>query len=170
MAVRKAWCYCIRPRVVSNFLGDRATRSFLSIPDRDKQYPFLQNLQTDTGICLASYSVGSEVSYVGEEVQLMTRLLLVLRWKISGTVPIKCGLGWCSGYGTALLVGRSRDRSSVASLQIFSVATDGTMCPGVDSASKNEYQENSWGRRRTVRKGDDLTTFIVPKVEKTQEP
>jgi hypothetical protein len=21
---------------------------------------------------------------------------------------------------------------------------DGTMCPGVDSASKNEYQENSW--------------------------
>jgi hypothetical protein len=26
-------------------------------------------------------------------------------------------------------------------LQIFSVATDGTMCPGVDSASKNEYQD-----------------------------
>jgi hypothetical protein len=25
-------------------------------------------------------------------------------------------------------------------LGIFSVATDGTMCPGVDSASKNEYQ------------------------------
>jgi hypothetical protein len=24
-------------------------------------------------------------------------------------------------------------------LGIFSVATDGTMCPGVDSASKNEY-------------------------------
>jgi hypothetical protein len=35
-----------------------------------------------------------------------------------------------------------------------------------DSASKNEYQENSWGWRRPVRKGDDLTTFIVPKVEK----
>ena len=30
------------------------------------------------------------------------------------------------------------------SLGIFSEATDGTMCPGVDSASKNEYQENSW--------------------------
>jgi hypothetical protein len=28
---------------------------------------------------------------------------------------------------------------------IFSEATDGTMCPGVDLASKNEYQENSWG-------------------------
>jgi hypothetical protein len=27
----------------------------------------------------------------------------------------------------------------------FSEATDGSMCPGVDSASKNEYQENFWG-------------------------
>jgi hypothetical protein len=42
--------------------------------------------------------------------------------------------------------------------------------PVVDSTSKNEYQENSWGWRRPVRKGDDLTTFIVPKVEKIQEP
>jgi len=42
--------------------------------------------------------------------------------------------------GTALLVGRSRDRFPVVSLGIFSVATDGTMCPGVDSASKHEYQ------------------------------
>ena len=41
---------------------------------------------------------------------------------------------------TALLVGRSRDRFPVASLGIFSVATDRKMCPGVDSASKNEYQ------------------------------
>ena len=37
-----------------------------------------------------------------------------------------------------LLFGRSRDRFPVVSLGIFSVATDGTMCPGVDSASKNE--------------------------------
>jgi hypothetical protein len=28
----------------------------------------------------------------------------------------------------------------VVTLGIFSVAIDGTMCPGVDSASKNEYQ------------------------------
>jgi len=28
----------------------------------------------------------------------------------------------------------------VVSLGIFSVAADRTMCPGVDSASKNEYQ------------------------------
>jgi hypothetical protein len=46
---------------------------------------------------------------------------------------------------TALLDGGSRDRSPVVSLEIFSEATDGTMCSGVDSASKNEYQENSWG-------------------------
>jgi hypothetical protein len=26
----------------------------------------------------------------------------------------------------------------------FRGASDGTMCPGVDSASKNEYQEFSW--------------------------
>jgi hypothetical protein len=44
----------------------------------------------------------------------------------------------------ALLVGRSRDRFPVVSLGIFSEATDAAMCPGVDSASKNEYQENSW--------------------------
>ena len=40
----------------------------------------------------------------------------------------------------------------------------------VDSASKNKYQVNSWGWRRPVRKGDDLTTFIVPNVETIQEP
>ena len=34
------------------------------------------------------------------------------------------------------------------------------MCPGVDSAFKNEYQ---------VRKDDDLTTFIVPIVMKNPE-
>jgi hypothetical protein len=51
------------------------------------------------------------------------------------------------------------------SLETFSVATEGTMCPGVDSASKNEYQENSW----PVCKGEDLTTFRVPKVMKNPE-
>jgi hypothetical protein len=39
----------------------------------------------------------------------------------------------------------SSHRSPVMSLDVFSEATDKTMCPGVDSASKNEYQENSWG-------------------------
>jgi hypothetical protein len=41
----------------------------------------------------------------------------------------------------ALLVGRSRDRSPVVSLVIFSVVpSDRTMCPEVESASENEYQ------------------------------
>ena len=47
---------------------------------------------------------------------------------------------------TKLLVGGSRDRSPVVSLGIFSVAIDGTMCPGVDSASKNEYQKTPGGK------------------------
>jgi len=34
----------------------------------------------------------------------------------------------------------------VLSLEIFSVAPDGTMCPGVESASENEYQGFSWGK------------------------
>jgi hypothetical protein len=44
------------------------------------------------------------------------------------------------------------------------------MCPGVDSASKNEYQDISEDKDGRVRKGDDLTTLIVPKVEKIQKP
>jgi hypothetical protein len=63
-----------------------------------------------------------------------------------------------------------KKKSPVVSLGIFSEATNGTMCPGVDWASKNERQENSWGWRQPVRKGDGLTTFIVPKVKKIQEP
>ena len=51
---------------------------------------------------------------------------------------------------TALLVGRARDRSPVVSLMTFSEATDGTMCPGIYSASKNEYQENSEGVKKAV--------------------
>jgi hypothetical protein len=40
----------------------------------------------------------------------------------------------------------SRDRFPVVSLGIFSEATDGTMCPGIDSASENEYQETPGGK------------------------
>jgi hypothetical protein len=42
------------------------------------------------------------------------------------------------------------------SLGIFSEATYGIMCPVVDSAFTNEYQENPWEKRRPVRKADDL--------------
>ena len=48
--------------------------------------------------------------------------------------------------GAALLVGRSRDRSPVVSLGIFSEASDKSMLPGVDSASKNEYQDIPGGK------------------------
>jgi hypothetical protein len=48
------------------------------------------------------------------------------------------------GPGVALQVDGSRDRFPVVSLRIFSGSFDSSMCPGVDSASKNEYQENSW--------------------------
>jgi hypothetical protein len=49
---------------------------------------------------------------------------------------------------------------------IFPVASDSSMCPGVDSASKNEYQDNPGGKGgRCVR----LTTyhFHVPIVKKS---
>jgi hypothetical protein len=36
--------------------------------------------------------------------------------------------------------------------EAFSETTDVTMCPGVDSASKNEYQDIPWGKEgRCVR-------------------
>jgi hypothetical protein len=51
---------------------------------------------------------------------------------------------------------------------IFSVATDGTMCPGVDSASKNEYQGFPLGGEggRCVR----LTTYHPRSVERQENP
>ena len=48
----------------------------------------------------------------------------------------------------------------------FSLASDSSMCPGVDSASKNEYQDNPGGKGgRCVR----LTTYHlhVPIVKKS---
>jgi hypothetical protein len=54
-----------------------------------------------------------------------------------------------------LQVRRSRDGFPV-SPGIFLVASDSSMCPGVDSASKNEYLDNSGGKGgRCVR----LTTY-----------
>jgi hypothetical protein len=53
----------------------------------------------------------------------------------------------------------------VVSLRIFSEANDGTMCSGVDSASKNEYQDTPGSKAgRCVR----LTTYhlLVPNVKK----
>ena len=60
---------------------------------------------------------------------------------------------------------KSRDRFPVLP-GIFSVAADSSMCPGVDSASKNENQDNPGGKGgRCVR----LTTYHhhVPIVKKS---
>ena len=43
-------------------------------------------------------------------------------------------------------VGRTRDRFQAVTLGIYSVAADISMCPGVDSASKNEYQDTPGGK------------------------
>jgi hypothetical protein len=51
------------------------------------------------------------------------------------------------------------------SLRLFSEATDGTMCPCVDSASKNEYEEIPGSKAgRWIR----LTTYhlLLPNVKK----
>jgi hypothetical protein len=51
-------------------------------------------------------------------------------------------------------------------LGIFSVATDGTICPGVDSASKNEYQGFPLGVKAAGAWGWRPTTLVVPNVKK----
>ena len=45
-----------------------------------------------------------------------------------------------------LQVGRTWDRSQAATPGIYSVAADISVCPGVDSASKNEYQDIPGGK------------------------
>ena len=68
---------------------------------------------------------------------------------------------------SALLVGGSRDRSPVVSLGIFSVATDETMYPGVDSASNNDYQDTPGAKDgRCVR----LTTYNLHSAERHENP
>ena len=47
---------------------------------------------------------------------------------------------------TALQVGRTRDRFQAVTLGIYSVAADISVYPGVDSASKNEYQDIPEGK------------------------
>jgi hypothetical protein len=56
---------------------------------------------------------------------------------------------------------------SGVTLGIFSVATDGTMCPGVDSASKNEYQGFPLGVKVAGAWGLRLITLVVPNVKKS---
>ena len=64
--------------------------------------------------------------------------------------------------GTTLQVGRTRDRFRAVTLGIYSVAADISVCPGVDSASKNEYQDIPVGK-------GDLTTLMC-QVSSSLEP
>ena len=55
----------------------------------------------------------------------------------------------------------------MVSLGIFSVATEGTMCPGVDSASKNAYHDTPGSKDgRCVR----LTTYHLHSAESREDP
>jgi len=55
----------------------------------------------------------------------------------------------------------------VVSLGIFSLATDGTMCPEVDSASEMSTRDFSWGKGgRCVR----LTTYHPRSAERQENP
>ena len=49
-------------------------------------------------------------------------------------------------FGATLQVSRTRDRFQAVTLGIYSVAVDISVCPGVDSASKNEYQDIPGGK------------------------
>jgi hypothetical protein len=61
----------------------------------------------------------------------------------------------------------SRDRVPVVShWGFFSVATDGNVCSGVDSASKNEYQGIPLGVKAAGAWGWRPTTLVVPNVKK----
>ena len=52
----------------------------------------------------------------------------------------------CCCCCTTLQVGRARDRFQAVTLVIYSVAADISVRPGVDSASKNEYQDIAGGK------------------------
>jgi len=67
--------------------------------------------------------------------------------KFEWGIPQKRGLGWCSGYGTALLVGRSRDRFPVVLLGIFSVVSLTEPCAlGSTQPLKVNTRDFSWGK------------------------
>jgi hypothetical protein len=81
-------------------------------------------------------------------------------------------LGWRSGYDDALLVGRSRDRFPVVSLD-FSLTYSFRLYhgPGVDSVPcENEYQENLLGVKAAGAWGWQPHHLHVPNVMEIWEP
>jgi hypothetical protein len=79
-------------------------------------------------------------SFIANNILLVDTVTSDVLQRLVPNRPFYAILGQLPNDGTALLVRRSWDRFPVVSLGIFSTATDRTMCPGVDSASKNEYQ------------------------------
>ena len=82
------------------------------------------------------------------------------------------GLGWRSGQGAGLLVGRSRVRFPVVSLDfLVTYSFRPYNGPGVDSApSENEYQEYFLGVKAAHAWGWRPHHFHVPNVMKIWEP
>jgi hypothetical protein len=86
-------------------------------------------------------------------------------------------LGWRSGLGAALLVGRSRDRFPVVSLDFSATYSFRPYHdPGVDSApSENEYQEHflgvkkagAWGWRPHHLRVSNVMEIWAPKLRGT---
>jgi hypothetical protein len=87
---------------------------------------------------------------------LFTRILLEILILQGSLRDIFIRLSALKGKGSTLLVGRSRDRSAVVSLGIFSVVCDISMCPGSTQPLKNEYQDTLGGKD-----GVWLTTYLL---------
>jgi hypothetical protein len=67
---------------------------------------------------------------------------------------------WLRAWGSVVVKASRKVPGPIPGVAgVFSVASDSPMCPGVDSASENEYQVNPGGKGgRCVR----LTTLHVP--------
>jgi hypothetical protein len=72
------------------------------------------------------------------------------------------------GWGTMLQAGRSPVRApDEVNFFNWPNLSSRTMALGVDSASnRNEYQEFSWGKKRPVRRIDNVAAIYVPIVWK----
>ena len=62
------------------------------------------------------------------------------------TAPYDDKMGAWGSVVVKALRGRTRDRFQAVTLGIYSVAADISMRPGVESASKNEYQDIPGGK------------------------
>jgi len=137
------WLYVI----FLHFSHDRPNRSSPSFSSTTFQnFPGISTLHSEVSksqhhrkVCSkCSFSLKFKWNYPVKRTFLPSSNWYIINYILS--CPYLCNNITISNKCTALLVGRSRDPFLVVSLGIFSIVTDRTMCPGVDSASKNEYQ------------------------------